>query len=161
MFRLLRLGYLFIQGGFRNYYCTQRQSITILWYTSQKMVWMSWTIQHYHLKRRFRILIELITFISSLLYFICNQVSSRTIFLLISYWITLFHNLFSVIIPCFYVWRHDVKVQGYFAWSLLDNFEWIAGYTMRFGINFVDYKDNLKRHHKLSSHWFRIFLKKH
>ncbi|KAI5390747.1 beta-glucosidase 12 [Lathyrus oleraceus] len=57
--------------------------------------------------------------------------------------------------------KHGVKVQGYFAWSLLDNFEWIAGYTMRFGINFVDYKDNLKRHHKLSAHWFRNFLKKH
>jgi beta-glucosidase len=53
-----------------------------------------------------------------------------------------------------------VKVQGYFAWSLLDNFEWLAGYTRRFGINFVDYKDNLKRHQKLSAHWFRNFLKK-
>ncbi|XP_057456241.1 beta-glucosidase 12-like isoform X1 [Lotus japonicus] len=57
--------------------------------------------------------------------------------------------------------KNGVKVQGYFAWSLLDNFEWNSGYTVRFGINFVDYKDNLKRHQKLSAHWFRNFLKKY
>lgn len=57
--------------------------------------------------------------------------------------------------------KHGVKVQGYFAWSLLDNFEWLAGYTRRFGMNYVDYNDNLKRHQKLSAHWFRNFLKKH
>ncbi|KAL2328836.1 hypothetical protein Fmac_022263 [Flemingia macrophylla] len=55
--------------------------------------------------------------------------------------------------------RDGVKVQGYFAWSLLDNFEWNSGYILRFGINFVDYKDNLKRHQKLSAHWFRNFLR--
>ncbi|TKY67441.1 Beta-glucosidase 12 [Spatholobus suberectus] len=57
--------------------------------------------------------------------------------------------------------KAGVKVQGYFAWSLLDNFEWNAGYTLRFGINLVDYKDNLKRHQKLSAHWFRNFLQKY
>ncbi|CAJ1956988.1 unnamed protein product [Sphenostylis stenocarpa] len=56
--------------------------------------------------------------------------------------------------------KDGVKVHGYFAWSLLDNFEWSSGYTMRFGINFIDYKDNLKRHQKLSAHWFRNFLNK-
>ncbi|WJZ88540.1 hypothetical protein VitviT2T_007828 [Vitis vinifera] len=53
-----------------------------------------------------------------------------------------------------------VKVKGYFAWSLLDNFEWNSGYTVRFGINFVDYKDRLRRHPKLSAFWFKNFLKK-
>ncbi|GMN26513.1 hypothetical protein TIFTF001_001328 [Ficus carica] len=53
-----------------------------------------------------------------------------------------------------------VNVKGYFAWSLLDNFEWILGYTVRFGINYVDYKDGLKRYPKLSAHWFKSFLKK-
>ncbi|XP_061361382.1 beta-glucosidase 12-like [Gastrolobium bilobum] len=57
--------------------------------------------------------------------------------------------------------KDDVKVKGYFAWSLLDNFEWNSGYTVRFGINFIDFKDNLKRHQKLSAHWFRNFLKRY
>ncbi|KAJ1421940.1 Glycosyl hydrolases family 1, N-terminal conserved site [Sesbania bispinosa] len=57
--------------------------------------------------------------------------------------------------------KDGVKVRGYFAWSLLDNFEWGSGYTVRFGINFVDYKDNLKRHQKLSAHFFRNFLQKY
>ncbi|XP_034197717.1 beta-glucosidase 13-like, partial [Prunus dulcis] len=52
------------------------------------------------------------------------------------------------------------NVQGYFAWSLLDNFEWSEGYTVRFGINYVDYDNGLKRHSKLSMHWFKSFLKR-
>lgn len=58
------------------------------------------------------------------------------------------------------VGRQGVKVKGYFAWSLLDNFEWADGYTVRFGIIYVDFKNGLKRHLKLSAHWFKNFLKK-
>ncbi|XP_040994451.1 beta-glucosidase 12-like isoform X7 [Juglans microcarpa x Juglans regia] len=67
---------------------------------------------------------------------------------------------------CSHLWylqkaiRDGVNVKGYFAWSLLDNFEWNSGYTVRFGINYVDYKDGCKRHPKLSAHWFTNFLKK-
>ncbi|KAG2685347.1 hypothetical protein I3760_10G121000 [Carya illinoinensis] len=56
--------------------------------------------------------------------------------------------------------KDGVNVKGYFAWSLLDNFEWNSGYTLRFGIYYIDYKDGLKRHPKLSAHWFKHFLKK-
>jgi beta-glucosidase len=35
--------------------------------------------------------------------------------------------------------RQGVDLRGYFAWSLLDNFEWSLGYSKRFGIVHVDY----------------------
>ncbi|XP_047323231.1 beta-glucosidase 40-like [Impatiens glandulifera] len=50
------------------------------------------------------------------------------------------------------------NVKGYFVWSLLDNWEWAAGYTSRFGLYFVDYKNKLKRYPKNSVKWFSQFL---
>ncbi|KAH9316388.1 hypothetical protein KI387_025015 [Taxus chinensis] len=49
-------------------------------------------------------------------------------------------------------------VRGYFVWSLLDNWEWGAGYTSRFGLYFVDYNNKLQRHPKASVKWFKNFL---
>uniref|UniRef100_A0A7C9AKK2 Beta-glucosidase n=1 Tax=Opuntia streptacantha TaxID=393608 RepID=A0A7C9AKK2_OPUST len=56
--------------------------------------------------------------------------------------------------------KEGVNVKGYFAWTLLDDFEWQSGYTLRFGINYVDFKDGLKRYPKLSAHWFKKFLQR-
>ena len=50
-----------------------------------------------------------------------------------------------------------VPVQGYFVWSLLDNFEWALGYSKRFGIVFVDY-ETLERVPKASYRWYRDFI---
>jgi len=51
-----------------------------------------------------------------------------------------------------------VDVRGYFAWSLMDNFEWADGYSVRFGLHYVDYKDNLKRYPKDSAKWYSRFI---
>ncbi|KAA5601228.1 GH1 family beta-glucosidase [Blastochloris sulfoviridis] len=44
-------------------------------------------------------------------------------------------------------------IRGYFVWSLVDNFEWGAGYASRFGIVHIDYQ-TLKRTPKTSFGWF-------
>lgn len=52
-----------------------------------------------------------------------------------------------------------MDVKGYFAWSILDNFEWADGYSKRFGITYVDYNDNLKRTPKQSAYWLAKLFK--
>ncbi|URD82256.1 Glycosyl hydrolase family 1 [Musa troglodytarum] len=53
--------------------------------------------------------------------------------------------------------RKGADVRGYFVWSLIDNFEWLYGYTVRFGLHYVDY-NTLKRVPKLSASWYKQFL---
>lgn len=48
----------------------------------------------------------------------------------------------------------NVKLKGYFLWSFMDNFEWALGYTKRFGIHHVDYRDGT-RIPKDSAKWYR------
>jgi beta-glucosidase len=54
--------------------------------------------------------------------------------------------------------EQGVNVQGYFAWSLMDNFEWAYGYEKRFGLVYVDYQTQ-QRTLKQSAIAYRDFLK--
>ena len=47
-----------------------------------------------------------------------------------------------------------VPLKGYFAWTLLDNFEWSFGYSRRFGLVHVDHATQ-RRTPKASAHWYR------
>ncbi len=50
-----------------------------------------------------------------------------------------------------------VDLRGYFAWSLMDNFEWASGYRPRFGMVHVDRK-TLERTPKASALWYGKFI---
>lgn len=54
--------------------------------------------------------------------------------------------------------RAGINVKGYFAWSLMDNFEWAEGYVKRFGIVYVDYETQ-ERTIKQSGKAYAEFLK--
>ncbi|MGB6140722.1 MAG: family 1 glycosylhydrolase, partial [Pseudoalteromonas rhizosphaerae] len=53
--------------------------------------------------------------------------------------------------------EQGVDIQGYFAWSLMDNFEWAYGYEKRFGLVYVDY-ENQQRILKESAIQYRALL---
>jgi len=55
--------------------------------------------------------------------------------------------------------QDGVEVEGYYLWSILDNFEWAFGYSKRFGIVYVDYT-TLKRIPKSSARWYRSVIER-
>jgi beta-glucosidase len=54
--------------------------------------------------------------------------------------------------------QEGCNVNGYFVWTLTDNFEWAEGYHPRFGLIYVDF-DTQQRIVKASGHWYAGFLK--
>ncbi len=50
-------------------------------------------------------------------------------------------------------------IRGYVVWSLLDNFEWAAGFAQRFGLVHVDYGTQ-RRTPRRSAHWYRALIQR-
>lgn len=50
-----------------------------------------------------------------------------------------------------------IDIIGYIYWSIMDNFEWAAGYDKRFGLIYVDYR-NQKRIIKDSGYWYKTVI---
>jgi len=53
--------------------------------------------------------------------------------------------------------KNEVDIGGYFAWTLVDNFEWREGFEPRFGLVYNDFATQ-KRLVKDSGLWFKEFL---
>jgi len=56
--------------------------------------------------------------------------------------------------------QEGVDLQGYFVWSLMDNFEWAEGFSKRFGLIYIDYH-TLRRIPKASAGWYRDLIARH
>ncbi len=61
---------------------------------------------------------------------------------------------------CLRAARHGAPVAGYFAWSLMDNFEWAYGYAKRFGLVHVDYETQ-RRTIKASGYRYADIIRTH
>ncbi len=56
--------------------------------------------------------------------------------------------------------EQGVALEGYFVWSLMDNFEWAEGYSKRFGVVYIDYATQ-QRIVKDSGHWYADFIREY
>ena len=54
---------------------------------------------------------------------------------------------------------NGVPCEGYFAWSLMDNFEWCEGFQQRFGLIWIDF-ESLERIPKNSFFWYKNIINK-
>ena len=59
---------------------------------------------------------------------------------------------------CAHAISEGIPLDGYFAWSLLDNFEWAEGYSQRFGLTWVDFETQ-ERIPKDSYYYYQRIIK--
>ncbi|CAK1543623.1 unnamed protein product [Leptosia nina] len=56
--------------------------------------------------------------------------------------------------------EEGINVEGYTAWSLMDNFEWLSGYSVSYGLYKVDFKDPQRlRTPRASAHYYADVIK--
>jgi len=53
--------------------------------------------------------------------------------------------------------KNNIDVVAYYAWSMVDNYEWADGYSTRFGLTFVNYTTQ-ERTPKMSLQWFKKYV---
>lgn len=56
--------------------------------------------------------------------------------------------------------QEGANLQGYYVWSVFDNFEWERGYSQRFGLVRINF-DTLERIPKQSAYWYRNVIRNH
>jgi beta-glucosidase len=54
--------------------------------------------------------------------------------------------------------KMNYPLRGYFHWSLIDNYEWLEGFSARFGLVHVDFEDNHRRRLKESARFYADFI---
>ena len=53
--------------------------------------------------------------------------------------------LIDIYMLCTSLLDDGLDIQGYFYWSLMDNFEWAEGYSMKFGLYEVDFNTQIRK----------------
>lgn len=56
--------------------------------------------------------------------------------------------------------EEGVNVRGYYIWSLMDVLSWSNGYNKRYGLFYIDYRDQ-KRYPKKSAYWYKLLSERH
>ena len=66
----------------------------------------------------------------------------------------------SVLIPLHRALHDGIDVRGYYVWSLMDNFEWSAGFEARYGLHYTNY-ETMERIPKKSAGWYAEMIRSH
>jgi beta-glucosidase len=65
----------------------------------------------------------------------------------------------TYLLECWKAMEEGVPLQGYYVWTLMDNFEWAFGFSKRFGLVYIDFETQ-KRLLKNSAHWYKAVIKR-